>query len=40
MTDRRTTVLVLGGTWPELIDAMFEDATTRYPIGVMAPTFP
>ena len=38
MTDGRTTVLVLGGTWPELIDAMFEDATTRYPTRVMAPT--
>jgi dTDP-4-dehydrorhamnose reductase len=25
-------------TWPELIDAMFEDATTRYPSRVMAPT--
>ncbi len=38
MTDGRTTVPVLGGTWPELIDAMFEDATTRYPTRVMAPT--
>ena len=25
-------------TWPELIDAMHEDASTRYPSRVMAPT--